>query len=355
MYKYSFGSDNHSGVHPKVLQAINDANTGYCFGYGDDPLTEEIKMRLAALFGGGCEVYLVMTGTGANVISLQALMNSFHSVICAQSSHINVDECGAVQKFTQARLLVIDTPDGKLSPELIEPQMHGRGDQHHSQKRIISVSQSTEYGTLYSISELKALADFAHQHHMFLHIDGARLSNAAAALKQSLRAFTKDVGADIVSFGGTKNGMMFGEAIITYVPELTQDIIYYRKQGSQLYSKMRYISAQYKAYLQDELWMQNALLANEMAQYLAQRLSEYPDVQITQKVWVNSVFVIMPPLVNAVLQEKYMYYTWDETRGEVRLMCSYSTTKSDIDAFVADLELLLHDPHSILKPNDNIL
>ncbi len=354
MYRYSFGSDNHSGVHPDVINAIQEANKGYCFGYGDDPLTEAVKSEIRSLFGGDCDVWLVMTGTGANVISLQALMHSFHAVICANSSHINVDECGAVQKFTQARLLVVNTPDGKLSPALVEPLMHGRGDQHHSQKRILSVTQSTEYGTLYTVSELQDLAAFAHQHGMYLHIDGARLANAAAALSVSLQAMTKDIGADIVSFGGTKNGMMFGEAIVSFIPDQTQNIIFFRKQCTQLYSKMRYISAQYKAYLDKDLWLDNAIHANKMAQLLADGLRELDGVSVTQNVRVNAVFVIFPPEVNKVLQDKYMYYTWDEASGEIRLMCTFETTEDDICDFISDTKILLANPHTKLELNRQI-
>jgi len=208
MYKISFGSDNHSGMHPKIIEALQHANEGYCPAYGDDPLTEKVLAEIKQLFGGDCEAWFTITGTGANILCLQSLMNSFHAVFCAATSHINVDECGAVQKFTQGRLHPIDTPDGKLTPALIAPRLLGDRDQHHSQFRIISISQSTEYGTLYSLAELKALSDFAHVHGMLLHIDGARLANAAVTLGCSLQAMTKDVGVDIVSFGGTKNGLM---------------------------------------------------------------------------------------------------------------------------------------------------
>ncbi len=351
MYQYSFGSDNHSGVHPDVMRALHETNKGYCFGYGDDPLTESVTARLKELFGGNCDIWFVMTGTGANAIALQALIQSFNAVICANSSHINVDECGAIQKFTQARLLVIDTPNGKLSPELVLPHMHGRGDQHHSQKRILSITQSTEYGTLYTIDELRDLAIFAHSHKLFLHVDGARLSNAAAALGVSLKEMTKDVGVDILSFGGTKNGMMFGEAIVSFVPDLTHDLIYFRKQSTQLYSKMRYISAQYDAYLKNDLWLHNARHANNMARMLASELRKIDAVSVTQETEVNAVFAILPTDVNRVLQEKYMYYTWDETRGEIRLMCSFETKETDIMAFISDVRTLIANPTANILPN----
>lgn len=334
MFPISFGSDNHSGIHYTVFSALQKANVGFCPAYGDDPLTQSVLSDLEALFGGDCEAFLVMTGTGANVLSLQALTNSFHAIICAETSHINVDECGAVQKCTQARLSPIKTPDGKLTPELIAPRLMGDRDQHHSQFKIISISQSTEYGTLYTLDEIRALADFAHAHKMLLHIDGARLANAVAALNTTLKGMTRDLGVDIVSFGGTKNGLLFGEAIISFVPDLTADMRFYRKQLNQLFSKMRFIAAQFEAYLANELWLENARNANAMARLLASRLSEIPQITITQKVYVNSVFVTMPAEWIPVLQEKFMFYTWDEARNEVRLMCSFNTLEEHIEELI---------------------
>lgn len=341
MFPISFGSDNHSGIHYTVFSALQKANVGFCPAYGDDPLTQSVLSQLNALFGGACEAFLVMTGTGANVLSLQALIDSFNAIICAESAHINVDECGAVQKGTGARLTPIKTPDGKLTPELIAPRLMGDRDQHHSQFKIISISQSTEYGTLYTLEELKALADFAHAHKMLLHIDGARLANAVAALDTSLVEMTMGVGADIVSFGGTKNGLLFGEAIISFVPELTSNMRFYRKQLNQLFSKMRFIAAQYEAYLNKELWLENARHANAMAQLLAERLAEIPQIRITQKVYVNSVFVTMPPAWIPVLQDRFMFYTWDEARNEVRLMCSFNTLEEHIDELIAAIRELM--------------
>ncbi|MDD3534191.1 MAG: aminotransferase class V-fold PLP-dependent enzyme [Candidatus Cloacimonetes bacterium] len=249
MFPISFGSDNHSGIHFTVFSALQQVNTGFCPAYGEDQLTRDVLSDIEALFGGDCEAFFVITGTGANVLALQSLTNSFHSVICADTSHINIDECGAVQKCTGARLLPIPTVDGKLTPQLIAPRLLGNRDQHHSQPRIVSISQSTEYGTLYSLEELKALADFAHENEMLLHIDGARLANAVVALNTDLKSMTYDIGADIISFGGTKNGLLLGEAIVSFHPKLTSDMRFYRKQCNQLFSKMRFISAQYEAYL----------------------------------------------------------------------------------------------------------
>ena len=341
MFKISFGSDNHSGAHPKVFEALQMANTGYCPAYGDDPLTLKVLNDIEVLFGGDCEAWFVTTGTGANVLCLQSLIHSYNAVFCANTSHINVDECGAVQKFTQARLSPIETPDGKLTPQLIAPRLLGDRDQHHSQFKVISISQSTEYGTLYTLDELRSLAAFAHEHAMLLHIDGARLANAAVALNCSLKEMTKDVGVDLVSFGGTKNGLIFGEAIISFRSELTRDMRFYRKQATQLFSKMRYISAQFEAYLENDLWKANALHANQMATLLAKRLGEIADITITQEVYVNALFAILPEKLIAHLQEKYLFYTWDEARNEVRLMCSYNTLEEHIDEFIASVNQLL--------------
>ncbi|HRY83827.1 MAG TPA: beta-eliminating lyase-related protein [Candidatus Cloacimonadota bacterium] len=341
MFEISFGSDNHSGVHPLILKALTEANSGYCPAYGDDPLTQRVLAKLEALFGNDCEAFIVMTGTGANVLSLQTLIRSYNAVICANTAHINVDECGAVQKNTSARLVVIEVPDGKLSPELIEPRLMGNRDQHHSQMNVISISQSTEYGTLYSLREIKALADFAHARGMYLHLDGARLANAAAALDIDFRTMCKDTGVDLVSLGGTKNGMLFGEAIISFRPDLTEDLRFYRKQCNQLFSKMRFISAQFDAYLSDELWRSNALHANRMAALLASRLAEIGELCITQKPQVNSVFVKLPHALIAPLQEEYHFYTWDEAGDEVRLMCSFDTTEEHIDHLCGRIRELL--------------
>ncbi len=338
MYPISFGSDNHSGVHYRVFSALQKANVGFCPAYGDDPLTQSVLSDIEALFGEDCAACFVMTGTGANVLSLQSFMRSYHAIACAATSHINVDECGAVQKFTQGRLQPIITADGKLSPELIAPRLFGNRDQHHSQFHIVSITQSTEYGTVYSLAEIRALADFAHQHGMYLHIDGARLANAAAALSCSLKEMTVDQGADIISFGGAKNGLLFGEAVISFRPEISADIRFYRKQATQLFSKMRFIAAQYEAYLDRDLWLENARLANSMAAVLAAGLSKIPSVTITQDVVVNSVFAILPPAITPALQEKYHFYMWDEARGEVRLMCSFNTLQEHVDEFLADVK-----------------
>ena len=337
MYQVSFGSDNHSGVHPNIMQAIIEANHGYAPAYGDDPLTRRALKELQELFGGDCEAWFVLTGTGANVIALQSFISSWQAVLCPASAHINVDECGALQKFTQAGIQAVDTADGKLKPELIEPKLQGNRDQHHSQIRMISISQGTEYGSLYTADEIRELADFAHSHEMYLHIDGARLANAAAALDCSLANITKEAGADIISFGGTKNGLLFGEAIVSFRPELTQAMKYYRKQATQLYSKMRFISAQFLAYLQDDLWKSNALHANRMCKYLEEQLAKKSEVTITMPAAVNAMFCILPREITPRLMEKYHFYLWDESRNEVRLMCGFDAQAEDVDSFVNEI------------------
>lgn len=338
MFPVSFGSDNHSGVHPEVWKALLKADEGFAPAYGEDPLTLEVLNKIESLFGGDCQACFVMTGTGANVVAIQNLVKSFNAIFCAQTAHINVDECGAVQKFTQARLQVIPTTDGKLTPELIGPYLLNNRDQHHSQGKVVSIAQSTEYGTLYTIEELKVLADYTHQQDMLLQIDGARLANAAAALDCSLKDITKEVGADIVSFGGTKNGLLFGEALISFRPELTSDIRFYRKQCTQLFSKMRYISAQFDAYLKDALWKKNANQANAMATLFSESLRNIPEVEIVQPVQVNSLFVKMPKKSIEELKEKYHFYIWDEAKNVVRLMCSFNTTEKSIEEFISDLK-----------------
>ncbi len=334
----SFGSDNHSGIHPEILKAIAAANEAHDVAYGDDATTQRLEKKFKELFGIQAEVFPVFNGTGANVLCLQALMQPHHAVICADTAHINVDECAAPERFTGAKLLTVPTPDGKLTPELVQQHLHGFGFQHHAQPRVISISQSTEYGTLYTPQEMKALADLAHAHNMYLHVDGARLANAAAALKLPFHAFTTDVDVDAVSFGGTKNGLMIGEAVVLLHPELAKDFLYKRKQSAQLYSKMRFMSAQLEAFVSNDLYLRIASQANAMARLLFDKISAIPQIQITQKVEVNAIFAILPrPLIDA-LQQKYVFYDWNEARNEVRWMCSFDTTEADIDAFVADIK-----------------
>lgn len=339
--KRGFASDNNSGVHPQILESLARVNDGHQVGYGDDPYTKEFEKQIQRIFGDQARTFLVMNGTGANIIGLQSVTHSYHSIICANTAHINVDECGAPEKFTGAKLIPIDTPDGKLTPELILPHLHGFGFEHHSQPKVISITQSTEMGTVYTPSEIEALAQMAHAHQMLLHVDGARIANAAASLNLSFKAMLTDTGVDLLSFGGTKNGLMFGEAIVILNPDLAQNIRYYRKQGAQLYSKMRYIASQFLAYFENDLWQQNASHANKMAQKLFEAVKDIPEVQVTQKVEANGVFAIIPGEIIEALQEEYFFYPWDENKNEVRWMTSFDTTEDDIEGFVATLQKLL--------------
>ncbi len=258
----SFASDNNAGVHPEMIEAISAANDGHVVAYGDDPFTARAVKVFQKHFGRDVAVYFVFGGTGANVLGLKAMTNTYEAVVCVESAHINVDECGAPEKFTGCKLLSVRTPDGKLRPEQIKPFLHGVGFEHHVQPRVISVSQATEMGTVYTKNELKTLARFAHDHNMLLHVDGARIANAAVSLNASLREITADVGVDVLSFGGAKNGMMYGEAVVFFDKKLAHNFKYIRKQGMHLPSKMRFISAQFEALLSGDLWRRSAAHAN---------------------------------------------------------------------------------------------
>jgi len=337
----SFASDNNSGVHPRIMQAIIDANQGHALGYGADDWTEEADEIFRQIFGEDVQPYYVFNGTGSNIVVLQALTRSYGSIICAATAHIHTDECGAPEKATSAVLKPVSTPDGKLTPELVAQELHGFGVQHHSQPQVISISQSTEMGTVYTVEELKALCDYAHARGLYVHMDGSRLANACAHLGVGLRELSLDCGVDVLSLGGTKNGMMMGEAIISFHPDLNDSLMYLRKQSAQLYSKMRYLSAQFTAYFKDDLWLQNAKHANAMAQYLADKLRILPEVHFTQKVEANSLFLIMPEEVIDRITEDYFFYVWDEITYEARLVCSWDTTPSDVDDFTNHLKTIL--------------
>lgn len=336
-----FGSDNFSGVHPAILDAMAAANTGHVRAYGDDPYTASAKHVFRQHFGEQIEVLFVFGGTGANVVGLQALTASHHGIICADSAHINVDECGAPEKFTGAKLLTVPSDNGKITVDAITHFLHDVGNQHHSQPRVVSISQVTESGTIYTPDEIATLAAFAHEHAMFLHMDGARLANAAAALDVELRAITTDAGVDVLSCGGTKNGLMFGEAIVFFKPELATQADYIRKQSMQLYSKMRFVAAQFEAYLSDNLWLHNARHANAMARLLARELTAIPNVAMTHEVEANVVFAILPPAVIPVVQEKSYFYIWNDAISEVRLMTSFDTTEEDVKTFISVLKQAL--------------
>jgi len=329
-----FGSDNHSGVHPDILKAIEKANTGYATAYGDDKYTARAVKKFKEHFGEDIDVYFLYNGTATNILGLKTATNAFNSIYCAETAHLNVHECCGPEKFTGCKLVIIPTPDGKLTIDLIKPYLVGFGDVHMAQPRVISITQSTELGTVYTPKEIKKLADFAHKNGMLLHIDGARLCNAAASLNVSLKAITADVGVDLLSFGGTKNGMMLGEAVVFFDKKLSKNFGFYRKQGMQLASKMRFISAQFEAFLSNNLWKENAKHANKMAQLLKKEVSKIPKVKITQKVEVNAIFATIPKKYIEPLKKKYFFHVFDEAKSEVRWMCSYNTTEKEIQKFV---------------------
>ena len=329
-----FGSDNFSGVLPEVFKALEEAAYGHQHSYGEDEYSAKAIADFKAVFGENIEVFFVYNGTGANILSLSAFTRSYHAVICAETAHINVDECGAIEKQSGSKLLTVPTFDGKLNIGLIKNHMHGFGDQHHAQPKIISLTQCTELGTAYSREELKEICDYAHAHNMYVHMDGARLSNAIAYLGCSPKEITADVGIDVLSFGGTKNGMMFGEAVIFFNTSTVTEIPFIRKQLMQLHSKTRFIAAQFSAVLKDNLWLKTASHANRMAQKLANEATKIPGIRITQEVQGNEIFAIIPRDKIQVLQEKCFFYVWDENASEVRWVCSFDTTESDIIEFV---------------------
>ena len=330
-----FASDNYSGAHPEVLEAMVAANAEHVVAYGADPWSDRARTLLQDHFGEQAESFLVWNGTGANVTILRAMCRPWNAVVCAASAHINVDEGGAPEFLAGTKLLDLPTPDGKLTPELVQSAVIRVGDEHAVQAKVISITQTSELGTLYTAGEIRALADLAHANDMYLHVDGARLANAAAALGEPLRAFTTDAGVDAVSFGGTKNGMVSGEAVVLLNPELVPGFQWIRKQSMQLASKGRFLAAQFVALLEGDLWLRSAAHANAMGARLAAAVGELPGVQITQATQANVVFAILPPAATAQLQADWPFYVWDEATGEVRWMCSWDTTEADVDAFVA--------------------
>ena len=329
----AFASDNNAGVHPEVLAAIAAANVGHVRAYGDDPWTERARGAFRAHFGPEAEAHVVFGGTGANVLAIASLARPFEAVVCAASAHVAVDECGAPERFTGCKLIAIATEDGKLRPRDVERRLHGLRDQHHVQPRIVSVSQTTELGGVYAPAELSALAATCRAHGLFLHVDGARLANAAAALGTSLRAITTDCGVDVLSFGGTKNGLLGAEAVVFLRAGLAPDFRFVRKQGMQLASKMRFLSVQLETLLTGDLWLRGARHANAMAQALAERVARIPRVRVSRPVEANAVFAVLPREAIAPLQERFFFYVWDEETSEVRWMASFDTTTADVDAF----------------------
>ncbi|GAB3595351.1 threonine aldolase family protein [Microbacterium tumbae] len=341
-----FASDNYSGIHPEILQAIANANDGHQIAYGEDAYTERLQEVFRTHFGEGVQAFPVFNGTGANVTGLQSMLPRWGAVIAASTAHINVDEGGAPERIGGFKLLTVPTDDGKLTPELVDREAWGWGDEHRAQPLVVSITQSTELGTLYTSEEIRALAEHAHGHGMKLHVDGARISNAAAALDAPLAAFTSDAGVDVLSFGGTKNGAMLGEAVVVLNPEASEGLIYSRKFNMQLSSKMRFVSAQLIALLEGDLWLRNARHSNAMAQRLRAGIEaglsdgSVRGVEFTQPTQANGVFATLPEGVADALRSSFRFYDWDAARREVRWMCSFDTAEEDVDAFIAELSRL---------------
>lgn len=347
-----FASDNYSGVHPEILAAIAAANDGHQIAYGEDAYTARLQEVFAHHFGAGAQAFPVFNGTGANVTGLQSMLPRWGAVIAASTAHINVDEGGAPERVAGIKILNVPTDDGKLTPELVDREAWGWGDEHRAQPLVVSITQSTELGTLYTPDEIRALADHAHERGMRLHLDGARLSNAAAALDLPLRAFTTDVGVDVLSFGGTKNGALGGEAVVVLDPAASDGLLFLRKLNMQLASKMRFISAQLIALLEPtsdpagELYLRSARHANAMAQRLRAGVEagladgSIAGVAFTQPTQSNGVFATLPDGIAERLRAAFRFYDWDASRNEVRWMCSFDTTEADVDAFVAELARL---------------
>ena len=332
-----FASDNYAGAHPEVLAAIADANGGHQISYGEDVYTARLQEVMKEHFGDTAETFPVFNGTGANVTGLTSMLPRWGAVIAASTAHINTDEGGAPERMTGLKLLTVDTPDGKLTPELIDQQAWGWGDEHRAQPLAVSITQTTELGTLYTVEEIRAIADHAHSHGMKVHLDGARIANAAAALGVPLRDFTTDAGVDILSFGGTKNGLLYGEAVVVLNPEASDGLIYLRKLTMQLSSKMRFVSAQLIALLTDDLWLRSAGHANAMATRLRSSLeaANLPALSFARDTQANAVFAVLPNDAADRIREKFRFYDWDRAAGEVRWMTAFDTTEADIDAFVA--------------------
>jgi len=331
----SFASDNNAGIHPEVMASIIAADAGDSPSYGDDLVTAAAVRLLRREFGPQAEVFLTFNGTGANVVGLQAMVRSFEAVVCAETAHINVDECGAPEKLAGIKLIDVATPDGKLTPALIESAIRGAGDQHHVQVKVVSITQSSELGTVYSLDEIRDITSWSHAHGLLVHLDGARLANAASSLGVDLGELGSSAGIDMMSFGGTKNGAMGAEAVIALRPELASSLPFIRKQSMQLASKMRYVSAQFVALLTDELWRRNASYANAMALRLSSGLAGAQGVTITHEVAANAVFAIIDPSATRVLQAEFPFYVWDEATGQVRWMTSWSSKESDVDTFAS--------------------
>lgn len=332
-------SDNNSGVHPKIMDKIFQANVGHVSSYGNDPYTSEAIDKIQNLFGSTPGVYFVLNGTAANVLGLSSALRPYEGCICSSRAHINVDECGAFERFTGSKLITIANYDGKIIPGDVQTCLHAIDNEHESQPKVISISQPTELGTAYSPQEIKVLADLAHANDMYLHVDGSRLSNAAVATGKSFKEMIGDTGVDLLSFGGTKNGMMYGEAVVIFNKSLDRSMKFIRKQGMHLNSKLRFVSAQFLGYLEHELWHDNAANANAMAQLMVSKIKEIPGLSIAYEVQANMVFIKMPEALARKVEEKYGFEVINGT--DVRVVAAFDCKKEEIEEFVADLKSLM--------------
>ncbi|WP_051571654.1 threonine aldolase family protein [Cryptosporangium arvum] len=336
-----FASDNYSGVHPSVLAAIAAANVGHQVSYGGDDHTERLQAVFRSHFGDHARAYPVFNGTGANVVALQAAADRWASVICADTAHVHVDECGAPEKVAGLKLLPVPTEHGKLTVAAIAREARGFDDQHRAQPQVVSLAQPTELGTVYTPDEIRTIVEFARTRNLRVHLDGARLANAAAHLDLPFRAFTTDVGVDLLSFGGTKNGLLLGEAVVVLTPGLDHALVRSRKASMQLASKMRFLSAQFVALLETDLWRSNAAHANAMATRLHERVRDVPGLRVSRPVQSNAVFATLPPAALAELHQRFHFYDWDESIHEARWMTSFDTTPEDVDRFSSVVRSIL--------------
>ncbi len=340
----SFASDNNSGIHPKVVEAIEKANIGHCVAYGEDPYTQEALHVFKQIFGSSTETYFVYNGTGANITGLSCVTKPFHSIITTNTAHVVCDECGSPERITGCSLKALPNHQGKLFPDQLETFTQYMGVEHHSQPRVVSITQATELGTVYTLDEMRNICNFAHKNNMIVHMDGARIANAAATLQVSLRKLTIDCGIDVLSFGGTKNGLAYGEALVFASEELAKEAKFFRKQNAQLASKMRFISAQFLAYFDDDLWLHNASTANQMAKFLQNSIQDnLPQVSITRPVESNAVFVRLPKEKAVKMQALSFFYPWDSTTSEYRWMTSYDTSEEDVERFIASMKKILSE------------
>ncbi|WKA58854.1 low specificity L-threonine aldolase [Planococcus shenhongbingii] len=338
MTKKMFASDNNSGIHPAIMEAIAGVNDGHVPAYGDDPYTAAARHKFKEHFGEECEVAFVFNGTGANITGLKAMVRSHQAIICTDGAHIHADEGGAAEGFIGGKLLTVPSANGKLTVNQIAQQLHHIGNQQRSQPKAVSISQCTELGTVYTLEEIKEITSFAHDNGLYVHMDGARLSNAAAHLGCSFAEMTVDAGIDMLAFGGTKNGLMIGEAVVCLNKELESELKYIRKQGMQLGSKMRFIAAQFDRLLTDNLWQENASHANRMARLLADGLQNFTGITVTQPVESNAIFASMPKSQIEELQKTYAFALWNAAINEIRLVTSFDTTEEDIETFLSHVE-----------------